>query len=407
MICPVCHSHVPDDSEFCPACHTNLTVPFEPGLSGVIPGAFCPSCGARVAPAAEQCPKCGYALPGLSVRRERAEAVARAMADQVAPRKEASGQLSLEQELQQPPSGEAADAEPPDPPADEREAQAPPEDAAQEERPSASEPTAAPELPADAPAQGAVQVQPAPIPRRPSFDSAIPSERDVTYEILGWTGVSDRKLVATLVIAAACVVVGLTLIVFRPWDRDVRVSTPDADLSEAGRLSQVDKLSGQDSVTPIRQEPEQVDETVVAQLDATYKRLGEIDALFDQQLELFEARLSEDEAARAGYAQEVRDAIAELDGMQTTLNEVPSSRSTILSNDLTNLKELINLLRARADALAEAWENTTYYVVPAAGLSMVRTPLDEQVNPQTGLNRYDEQFSALYEDHAPRYGVGV
>ena len=61
MICPVCHSHVPDDSEFCPACHTNLTVPFEPGFSGVIPGAFCPSCGARVAPAAEQCPKCGYA----------------------------------------------------------------------------------------------------------------------------------------------------------------------------------------------------------------------------------------------------------------------------------------------------------------------------------------------------------
>jgi hypothetical protein len=295
----------------------------------------------------------------------------------------------------------------PDPPADEREAQAPPEDAAQEERPSASEPTAAPELPADAPAQGAVQVQPAPIPRRPSFDSAIPSERDVTYEILGWTGVSDRKLVATLVIAAACVVVGLTLIVFRPWDRDVRVSTPDADLSEAGRLSQVDKLSGQDSVTPIRQEPEQVDEAVVAQLQAAYQRLGEIDALFDEQLEQFDARLSEDEAARAGYAQQVSDAISELNGMQAALNEISSSRSTILASDLTNLKALIEPLLTRAGALAEAWDSSTYYVVPAAGLSMVRYPLDEQVNPQTGLNRYDEEFSALYANSAPRYGEGV
>ena len=412
MICPVCHSLVPDDSEFCPACHTNLTVPFEPGMSGVIPGAFCPSCGARVAPAAEQCPKCGYALPGLALRRERAEAVARAMAHEVTRGPEPpEEQLSLEEgERQaQPASGQPlAPAEGEGAPApDERGQQAAPQEPpAQPLREGAP----ADELRAAEPGQDgepAVVIPPEHVPRRPSFDSAIPSERDVTYEILGWNGVSDRQLVATLVIAAACVVVGLTLIVFRPWDREVRVSTPDADLSEAGRLTQVDKLSGQDSAVPQVREPEQTDEAVVAQLTAAYQRLGELDAQLDQDWESFDQRLDESEDARADYARAAQDVVSELNGMADALGKISSTRSSILANDLSHLKELCGLLRSRADALVEAWENSTYYVIPSAGLSVVRTPLDAQINPQTGLNSFDEQFDASYPSYAPRYGDGL
>ena len=174
MICPSCHSEVPDGSMFCTNCGKKLDTPAPSGP-------VCPVCGAQVAPGAKFCTNCGNKLEEATettvVQPEAPVTTADAVpAAEVQAEEEVVPTVASAVEEEAP----ETDVPAPQPASDETVAQAIPEEPWVEEGASEESPANAPEetttdapeeLPADAPTEAMEDVAPTVVAPVPAPDS--------------------------------------------------------------------------------------------------------------------------------------------------------------------------------------------------------------------------------------------
>ncbi len=343
MICPNCHSQIPDGSVECPVCSS------QPGLTQVInlqDVKWCPSCGALVPPGAKVCPKC---LTMVGEAEE--EPQQRSIRDLKLPSVvdvNATSQIGV--------------------PA------VPSLDALQEQE--AAKPTA----------------------DEASIESAIPAAGpDAPSASMRHDRMPKIKDLAFAGVFAILVVSALALIVTHPWDPNNtrnRATTP-VDTSTAGSPGNVETLSGQDGVKATS-----AADTLFSTIESDYTRLGELaNQINNNEASLFSIGVSSDSSARQQGQSDLYAISIEVSNLISSISGLDSGAGSY-SETLSNLVTLGNWLRNRCDSLTEAWALSVASSDPAADASSIEYPVTKTYQASS-KSSYQILFEENYENWKP------
>ena len=343
MICPNCHSQIPDGSVECPVCSP------QPGLTQVInlqDIKWCPSCGALVPPGAKVCPKCL-----TMVGKEEEEPQQRSIRDLKLPSVvdvNATSQIGV-------PTVPSLDA------LQEREAAKPDEDEASIE---SAIPAAGPDAPSAS-----------------MRHDRLPKIKDLVF----------AGVFAILVVSA------LALIVTHPWDPNNtknRATTP-IDTSTAGSPGNVETLTGQDGVKATS-----AADTLFSTIESDYARLGELaNQINNNEASLFTIGVSSDSSARQQGQSDLYAISIEVSNLISSMSGLDSGAGNY-TETLSNLVTLGNWLRNRCDSLTEAWALSVASSDPAADASSIEYPVTKTYQTSS-KSSYQVLFEENYENWKP------
>ncbi len=343
MICPNCHSQIPDGSVECPVCSS------QPGLTQVINLQdinWCPNCGALVPAGAKVCPKC---LTMVDAGDD--EPQQRSIRDLKLPSVvdvNATSQIGV-------PTVPSLDA------LQEREAA----------RPAADEPSIESAIPAAGPDAPSASMR----------HDKMPKIKDLAF----------AGVFAVLVVSA------LALIVTHPWDPNntsSRATTP-IDTSTAGSPGNVESLSGQDGVKATS-----AADTLYSTIETDYNRLGELaNQVNNNEASLFSIGISSDLSARQQGQSDLYAISIEVSNLISSLSGLDSGAGAY-SETLSNLTTLGNWLRNRCDSLTEAWALSVASSDPAADASSIEYPVTKTYETST-KSSYQVLFEENYENWKP------
>ena len=343
MICPNCHSQIPDGSVECPVCSS------QPGLTQVInlqDVKWCPSCGALVPPKAVVCPKCQ-----TMVGTEEPKPQQRSLRDLKLPSvvdANATSQIGV-------PTVPSLDA------LQEREAAKPATDEASIE---SAIPAAGPDAPS----------------------ASMRHDRMPKIKDLAFAGVF-----AILVVSA------LALIVTHPWDPNNtknRATTP-IDTSTAGSPGSVESLSGQDGVKATS-----AADKLFETLESDYARLGELEnQVNNNESSLFSIGISSDPSARKQGQSDLYAISIEVSNLISSFTGLDDGAG-VYTETISNLTTLGNWLRNRCDSLSEAWALSVASSDPAADASSIEYPVTKTYQTSS-KSSYQILFEENYENWKP------
>lgn len=341
MICPVCGTHIQDNSRVCPACRATL-VKTEAGARAE--STFCRRCGALVPAHERYCPSCG--MPTTP------EGTKPASCGIPEPKASSSRLDSLLADPAQ--TGKTRPIDDPD--------------------------------------------QTHSIPR---VESAVPGEPEAGAA--GQHDHMPRTRAILLAAVAAVVVVGgLALAIVHPWDPDAystRAKTA-ADTSKAGYPGAITSLAGQDSEAATTQTLSGDDATYL-QLKDDYDTLGDIASSLDESESLFTKIATSGSAEERQEASD--DASALSIRLSNVIDDIGSAdvSSGTYADERDDLLTLGNWLRNRADALTEAWSRSAESADPAADASYITSPVEKQQNDD-GKDTYASLFDENYKNFEPQ-----
>ncbi len=343
MICPNCHSQIPDGSVECPVCSS------QPGLTQVInlqDIKWCPSCGALVPPGSKVCPKC------LTMVDEADEAPQqRSIRDLKLPSivdVNATSQIGV-------PTVPSLDA------LQERESTKPAGDEAVIE---SAIPAAGPDAPSAS-----------------MRHDKMPKIKDLAF----------AGFFAVIVVSA------LALVVTHPWDPNNtgdRATTP-IDTSTAGSPGNVETLSGQDGVKAAS-----AADKLFETLESDYARLGELEnQVNNNESSLFSIGVSSDLSARKQGQSDLYAISIEVSNLISSFTGLDGGAGTY-AETISNLTKLGNWLRNRCDSLTEAWALSVASSDPIADASSIEYPVTKTYETSS-KSSYQLLFEQNYETWKP------
>ena len=344
LICPNCHSQIPDGSVDCPVCASQL------GLTQVIhlqDASWCPNCGALVAPGAKVCPKC-LTLVDDAADKEPHE---RSLRDLDLPNIDdidATSQIGVPT--------------------------VPSLDALQRKR--ESEPSGP----------------------DPAIESAIPAAGpDVPSASMRHDKMPKIKDLAFAGFFAVIVVSALALVVTHPWDPNntsERATTP-IDTSTAGSPGNVETLSGQDGVKATS-----ASDKLFETLESDYTRLGELaNQVNNNEASLFSIGVSSDLSARQQGQSDLYAISIEVSNLISSFTGLDDGAGAY-TETISNLRTLGNWLRNRCDSLTEAWALSVASSDPAADASSIEYPVTKTYETSS-KSSYQLLFEQNYESWKP------
>lgn len=236
--------------------------------------------------------------------------------------------------------------------------------------------------------------------QEPHFESAVPTARNAFDEEKGWRGVSKRQVIVTASIAAVIMVALIALFITRPWEPGTGQDEV-ADLSQAGMIETRDRLTGQDSNRSETLGQSKTSAEVAQEVQDIYLKIGELGVSMSKRIESFESDMSLSDAERSTIAREVEGYAPQIKALRERLAKIDYTGNTILSNDVLNLEELLDVLEKELFGLSESWILAEGYMAPNQVFSTVYGPLSDQVNPETEKDRYAEKFDSMYVSYAP------
>ncbi len=344
MICPNCHSEIPDGAVDCPVCSSQL------GLTQVInlqDASWCPNCGALMAAGLTVCPKC-LTLVGEKDEGEPAE---RSLRDIELPNIDdidATSQIGV--------------------------------------------PTV--------PSLDALQRKHEPEPARDEavIESAIPAAgADAPSASMRHDKLPKIKDLVFAGVFAVLVVSGLALLVTHPWDPNntsSRATTP-IDTSTAGSPGNVETLTGQDGVKATS-----ASDKLFETLESDYTRLGELaNQVNNNESSIFSIGISSDLSARQQGQSDLYAISIEVSNLISSLSGLDDGAGAY-AETISNLTTLGNWLRNRCDSLTEAWALSVDSADPAADASSIEYPVTKTYQTSS-KSSYQILFEENYENWKP------
>lgn len=321
MRCPSCGAKIADDALECPTCHAAVDVTRKISLSGA---SWCPSCGALVRPGAEACPSCG-----ASLRRD-------------APRRRT-------RDLDLPEIGNTGVMDAID----------------------------------DAAGRTGSMTR---------IESAIPPSSDEESPSARRDRMPRPRAFAFAALFAVVIVGGAALLITHPWDpsaTQTRAKEP-ADTSMSGFPGFVESLTGQD-VGP-GSSTSSVD--LAEQLTSLRDDLKNLSSRADESEGLLrEVGVSGTPEERSSGLEGARQLSLDVSNTVSSISEL-SGAGSAYDESASGLLTLANWLRNRCDALTEAWERAAASEDPSADRDSILAPLSEAAD-------YARLFSEEIDDWSP------